>query len=94
MIHEVRGSWPYQPHLTSGSNSQAGIVSTSNITVDGTAATYHVFVHPRVYEGKMLDAHFIRNNITYLLTFVYDPNSFPTGESTFNDIISSFKFSY
>mgnify|MGYP001601633062 CR=1 FL=1 len=91
MINVVSGTFP-QRHDSYSGNPRAGIIETKQITIDGVSATYHIFVHPTVYQGELIDTHLTYKNRTYLLTFAYNPSTLSNGISIFDNILDSFRF--
>ena len=69
-----------------------GVISESDVTVDGINAPYHVFLEPSTWAGQLLDAHVNRGGNYYLLYMGYNPETCPAGEDLFNALLDSFGF--
>jgi len=69
-----------------------GVISESEVTIDGTAAPYHVFLEPSTWAGQLLDAHLNHGGNHYNFSLAYNPETCPAGEGLFRAMLDSFQF--
>ena len=69
-----------------------GVISESNVAIDGVTAPYHVFKEPSTWAGQLLDAHANHGGSYYLFYFGYNPETCPAGEELFQTMLDSFQF--
>lgn len=85
VIHVVNTA-PGPPYHTEG------VISESDVTIDGVTAPYHVFKEPSTSAGQLLDAHANYGGNYYLFYLGYNPETCPAGEDLFLAMLSSFRF--
>ncbi len=69
-----------------------GVISESEVTIDGEVAPYHVFLEPSTWAGQLLDAHLNHGGNLYDFTMGYNPETCPAGEDLFQAMLDSFQF--
>jgi hypothetical protein len=69
-----------------------GVISESDVTIDGVTAPYHVFLEPSTWAGQLLDVHANHGGSYYLFYFGYNPETCPAGEDLFQAMLDSFQF--
>ncbi len=69
-----------------------GVISESNIAIDGVNAPYHVFKEPSTLAGQLIDAHVDHGGSYYLFYFGYNPETCPAGEELFQAVLDSVQF--
>jgi hypothetical protein len=69
-----------------------GVISESDITIDGVTAPYHVFKEPSTSAGQLLDAHVDYGGNHYIFRLGYNPETCPAGEDLFQAMLDSFQF--
>jgi hypothetical protein len=69
----------------------SGVISESEVTVDGVTAPYHVFTEPSTRAGQLIDAHLTQGSNYYLFKLGYNPETCPVGEDLFHAILDSFQ---
>lgn len=78
--------------LNEDPSANSSIVSKKSITIDGARGTYYTFTEPSLSEGQLLGAYTYYKGKSYTFRFGFNPKTFTQGETTFADILSSFKF--
>lgn len=83
-------------HVTTPSpppyHGYGGVISESEVTIDGVNAPYHVFLEPSTWAGQLIDAHVNQGGSDYLFYFGYNPETCPAGEDLFQAMLDSFQF--
>jgi len=69
-----------------------GVISESDVTIDGVTARYHVFKEPSTWAGQLLDAHANHGDNYYLFYLGYNPDTCPAGQALFEAMLDTFQF--
>jgi hypothetical protein len=86
LVIHVMNTSPGLPYHTEG------VISESDVTIDGVTAPYHVFKEPSTAAGQLLDAHANYGGNYYLFYMGYNPDTCPAGEDLFRAMLASFRF--